>query len=438
MKEINQVVQPERTVPVVGRSDILVVGGGFAGIAAALAASRQGKTVTLLEKSIALGGLGTMGHVCIYLPLCDGLGHKIYGGLSEELLYTTIKYGYHTLPEQWSYGSEEAANGKERYQTHFNVPACVMAFDELLETVGVKVVFDALFCDVIMEEDVCQGVIVETKSGREAYMARSVIDASGDADVMYRAGADCTEQKSIVSHWTYELDADTVKKGSQTGKAIDAFSLRWIGLRPDADNSTATLPRYLGTTNEGVNGYIRCSRKLALDFLKEHQTEDYTMLTLPAMAQFRTSRRINGVKEFTVQQGESISDSVGCVINCLDEPAAVYEFPYGAIIDKRISNMLAAGRIVAAGGIGWEIMRYIPGCVFTGQVAGTAAAMAIDLNCPVQKVPMEALQAALAETGVRIHMKDEWRETAGKPFSTDPTKQFDAHIRNENLAYSAH
>lgn len=429
---------PEESACVSGEADVLVVGGGFAGVAAALAASRAGKRVILLEKSIALGGLGTLGHVCVYLPLDDGLGHRIYGGLAEELLYTTVKYGYNTLPSQWHRGVQTVQLPCRRYQTHFNVPACIMALDELMEENQIQVVFDALFTRTIMEGNVCRGVVVETKSGCEAYLGKMVIDASGDADAMYRAGAKCVEQKSIVSHWAYELDQETLKAGLASGRAEDSFALRWIGLRPDADNSSSDMPCFLGTTSKGVNDYVHFSRALARSFLKKHQRRDYTMLTLPTMAQFRTTRRITGLKELPLKAGEHLDDSVGCVINCLDSPAAVYEFPYGAVIDSHLSNLFAAGRIVAAGGVGWEIMRYIPGCVFTGQVAGTAAALALDRGCTAQNVPVNELQVLLSSVGVMIHMDEELRGNDGRPAYSNPTEKFDPHIRNDNLAYSPH
>ena len=95
------IIEERREIPVACETDVLVIGGGIAGVAAAVAASRNGVGVTLIEKSIVLGGLATLGHVCIYLPLDDGIGHKIYGGLAEELLYTSIKYGFNNLPECW-------------------------------------------------------------------------------------------------------------------------------------------------------------------------------------------------------------------------------------------------------------------------------------------------------------------------------------------------
>lgn len=430
-------VEKERTLPIKGESDILIVGGGIAGIAAALAARREGKSVRILEKSCVLGGLATAGHVCVYLPLCDGLGHKIYGGLAEELLYTTIKYGYNTLPKEWNYGAKYVENPSGRYQTHFNIPACVLAFDELMQENNIDVVFDTLFCDTVMEEDKCRGVIAENKSGRCIYEAKVIIDASGDADVMYRAGAACTTAKSIVSHWAYELDFDSIKKGLKTGEIKNAFALRWIGLRPDADNSKSEIPRFYGTESEGVNKYIRLSRQLALDFLKKKQSNDYTMLTLPYMPQFRTTRHIDGVKAFEPAAGVNLEDSVGCMINCLDDPAEVFEFPYGAMIDKNVSNMLAAGRIVAADGIAWEITRYIPGCAFTGQAAGIAASMAAERDIRVQDVPVSELQDKLAATGVLIHIPEEVKQNKGEAAYKDPKKQFDPMIRIDSLEYNA-
>lgn len=429
--------EASKQVPLCGDFDVLVIGGGIAGIAAALAASRNNKKVAIIEKSIVLGGLATLGHVCIYLPLCDGLGHKIYGGIAEELLYIAIKYGYSNIPDGWENGIKTLENPSGRYQTHFNIPACIMAFDELMAENNIKVIFDTVFCLPIMDGNECKGVIVENKSGRSAYKAKMVIDASGDADVMYRAGATCVEQESIVSHWAYELDFETMKKGIESGEILNAIGLRWIGLRPDADNSQSKMPTFQGTNSEGVNAYIEYSRSLALRFLKKNVRKDYTMLTLPTMPQFRTTRRIKGKREFPLVPGVYLNDSVGCVINSLDDPAAVYEFPYEALIDGEITNIITAGRIVAADGVGWEIMRYIPACAFTGQVAGTAASMAIDAECALQGVDINKLQKTLADSGVMIHMHDELRNNVGKAAFANPTKQFDPLIKIDSLCYPA-
>jgi len=430
---VKSVVEEKREIPVAGEADVVVVGGGLAGVAAAVAAARNGMSVILIEKSCVLGGLATLGHVCVYMPLDDGLGHKIHGGLAEELLYVCCRYSYNTIPDCWKGGPSNVENPEGRYQTTFNIPACIMALDEFMEAEHVKVIFDTVFCLPIMEGNVCKGVIVENKSGRSAYLARMVIDASGDADVLYRAGAECEEQKNIVSHWTYEVDVEKIRSGTEKD-VLHNVRMRWFGLRPDFDNSGSTLPMFYGTTCEGVNDYIKLSRSLALDYLKKNQREGYAMMTLPFMPQFRMTRRLKGLKEMEVVPRVHVEHSIGCVIHCLENPEEVYEFPYEALIDSKIENIAAAGRIVSAGGRGWEIMRFIPSCVLTGQAAGTAAALAIKAGCSLQEVDVGALQDNLAATGVMIHMTEELRNNRKNPVK----KSLNLPINTDTLAYSQH
>ena len=408
MENIKTVTEREKQIPVAGEADVVVIGGGLAGVSAALAAARAGAKVILLEKSIVLGGLATLGHVCIYLPLDDGAGHKIYGGQAEELLHVCIRYGYDDLPDCWRAGPDYVENPTGRYRATFNIPAAVCALDELLEDAGVEVVFDTVFCDVIMEGDAVGAVLAENKSGRCAYKAKTFIDASGDSDLLYRAGAQTETQKSIVSHWAYEIDMDDPRlaAGITEKNVLKALPLRWLGLQPDRDNSGSEIPLYEGTTSEGVNGYIRTSRRLAREHIKKNNRPGWAQLTLPYMPQFRMTRRLVGVKELDLKPGVSIDDSVGCVIFSLASPAAVFEFPYAGLIDARLTNVLAAGRMVSAGGKGWEIMRFIPACVLTGQAAGTAAALAAADGCTVQALPVPALQERLAAAGVKLHMDD--------------------------------
>ena len=271
---------PEREVPVVKETDVVVVGGGLAGVAAAAAAARQGMKVTLIEKTIALGGLATMGHVCIYLPIDDGNGNKVYGGLAEDLLHVCIKYSYDNLPEVWRNKPDTAPKDSERYQTNFNIPAAVLALDEFAEEEGIDVVFDTVFSEPIMDGKTVKGIVVENKSGRTAYMAKMFIDASGDSDLLYRAGADTETLPTIVSHWFHELDFKLMKEGIEKGDMMLATPLRWLGLTPSGgagdEKEDLTCD---GTTSEGVNKYIRLSRGLALDFLKKHQSPDFCMIS---------------------------------------------------------------------------------------------------------------------------------------------------------------
>ncbi|MBT6144972.1 MAG: FAD-dependent oxidoreductase, partial [Gemmatimonadetes bacterium] len=87
---VKRVTEAERTLPVTAEADVIVAGGGIAGVAAAIAAARNGASVCLLEKSYGLGGLATLGNVTVYLPICDGMGRQVMGGLAEELLHLSV------------------------------------------------------------------------------------------------------------------------------------------------------------------------------------------------------------------------------------------------------------------------------------------------------------------------------------------------------------
>lgn len=421
---VKMVTAKAESIPVYKEADVIVVGGGIAGIAAAIAASRQGKSVILLEKNVALGGLATLGHVCIYLPLDDGVGHKVYGGLAEELLYTTIQYGYNTKPDCWKKGISYVENPSGRYQTHFNIPAAVLAFDEKMEQEGVETVFDVVFSEPIMDGNRVAGVICESKQGRVAFMGRQFIDATGDADLMSRAGAATSKKDSICSHWTYELELDTVKKGvEEYGDVFHCLQLRWLGAKPHGGDNAYPVPSFQGTTIEGVNGYLKTSRALAMAHLKNNQRKEYTMMTLPTMAQFRTSQKIDGVEtiDYLKDADRFRENSIGLVCFGLKNPTPVFEYPYGGLIDSRLSNVYAAGRIVACDPMqGWEMMRLIPSCAFTGEAAGTAAALAIDEEAAAQDVPVEKLQKRLSENGVTIHIPEDMKGNLEKKSAVDP------------------
>ena len=432
---MKSIIEERREIPVAGETDVLVVGGGLAGVAAATAAARNGVSVTLLEKTIALGGLATLGHVCVYLPIDDGLGHRIYGGLAEELMQVCHRYSYDDIPECWKGSPWRVDEPTGRYQCTFNIPACVMALDEFTDAEGIKVMFDTGMCLPIMEGNTCRGVFVENKSGRSAYLAKMVVDATGDADVLFRAGADCETQKSIVSTWTYELDVDRIKNETASNEVLANIRMRWFGLRPDVDNSKSEIPTFYGTTADGVNDYVHLSRTLALDYLKKHDRPGYAFMTMPTIPQFRMTRRLKGLKELRCEEGRFEEHSVGIVIHCLENPAAVYEFPYEAVIDARIENVAAAGRMVSAGGRGWEIMRCIPNCVFTGQVAGTAAAMAVRGGVPLQRVDVAALQRNLADTGVILHVPEELKHNSQKERLSFRRASGVASIATDSLSY---
>lgn len=95
------ITEPTKRIPAIGAYDVIVVGGGVAGVSAALAAARNGAKVCLVGKESALGGLATLGLITHYLPLCDGLGHQVVGGIGEELLKLSMRDGFAEIPACW-------------------------------------------------------------------------------------------------------------------------------------------------------------------------------------------------------------------------------------------------------------------------------------------------------------------------------------------------
>ena len=142
-------IEVKKSVPVKGSYDIIVAGGGVSGIAAAVSASRMGKKVLLIEKTICLGGLATIGLINLFVPLCNGRGVQIIKGMAEELLQLSVKYGYDTIPDCWKNGNP--TKDGPRYVTRYSVPIFVLALTEFIKSEGVSILYDSVVSDVAME-----------------------------------------------------------------------------------------------------------------------------------------------------------------------------------------------------------------------------------------------------------------------------------------------
>ncbi len=133
----------------------------------------------------------------------------------------------------------------------------------MMEQEGIDVLFDTLFCAPVMEGDVCTGIIVENKSGRTAYRASMIVDASGDADVLYRCGAKCVDQDNFVTYMCYDIDFEKMKDAIEHQDMFRAIPIwRMLGYDPLTQKGK-TPQKYYGTTAEGVNGFVKASRRAA-------------------------------------------------------------------------------------------------------------------------------------------------------------------------------
>ena len=143
------VINEIKTTPVTKQYDVLVCGGGFAGISAALAAARLGKKVALLEREFMLGGLGTAGLIAIYLPLCDGYGRQVSFGIAEELLRLSVSMGYEERPQgprgyfNWVVSDDPAKRTEKdpRFEVQYNPQVCAILMEQALLKAGVKILY---------------------------------------------------------------------------------------------------------------------------------------------------------------------------------------------------------------------------------------------------------------------------------------------------------
>lgn len=383
----------EISVATAGSYEVIVVGGGVAGCAAALSAARMGKKVLLLEKMTMLGGLATAGHIVIYLPLDDGYGRQVIGGIAEELLKASVKYSYTDDIDHWK------ENGK-RYETRFNGPVFALALEEMLLTAGVEILYDTLFVGALMQDGLCRAVMVENKSGRQAYTCGAVVDASGDAEVLARIGLNCPAAENSLAIWCYCTqggEKHILKRGSAPEYHLNLLTLGNIDTK--AARHIVAEP-YYGDSAKGVNRFILDGHKRLLDVIKEDP--QLVPASLPSMAQIRMARRIEGAYTLTEDDlGAHFSDNIGATGDWR-RPAPVYEIPYRALYTPEVGNVLAAGRCIAADGEAWQVTRVIPPAAVTGEAAGVAASIAAEEAVRVQDIPASRIRDILEHNHVML------------------------------------
>ena len=378
--------------------DIIVIGGGIAGCSAALAARRQGCSVLLLEKLTVLGGLATTGHIVIYLPLDDGYGRQVIGGISEELLLLSAKYAY--FGDDFSRWRE---TGK-RYECKYNGPAFSLALEELLLNEGVEILYDTLFAGADIEDGCCRAVYTESKSGRTRIPCRAAVDASGDADLFARAGEGCVAGKNNLAIWNYCVSAPDRFRQRRGGADAPGLQLVSIGKIDTAQKAQTYEQPYYGDSCEDVTRFILDGHRLLLDNMKADPS--LVPASLPGMAQLRTSRRIEGAYELSDKDANAhFEDNIGGTGDWR-KPGPVYEIPYRTLYTAGLKNVLSAGRCISTEGEAWEIVRCIPQAALTGQAAGTALAMVIASGETVQTLSVQALRARLKQAGVLLDINE--------------------------------
>ena len=382
--------------------DIVVCGGGIAGVAAALAASRKGKKVLLAEKQAILGGLGTSGLIYIYLPVSDDNNKIVTSGISEELLRRCPEYGPFDMPEAWG-GPEGADCGHAgpRCLCCFSPAGYALTLEKMLREADVD-----LRLDTSVIGAVCDGSnrLTEAElfcaSEREKVSADCFIDASGGAYLLHMAGAAVRPGLNRVSPWVMEMNDQPRSRYYFTGN---------VSIYPSSDELTATEKREAFTAQD-MQKFLKRQYEIirsTYDNLPAERKKTCYPLYLPGMAQVRKIACIEGMAEIAEGfAGVPVKDSVGVAADWRGMNPS-WETPYGALVPKKVRGALAAGRCInTPGDNAWEVFRVIPAAAMTGEVAGTAAAMSVSRGIDPADLPVTDLQNELVKNGNILHIAD--------------------------------
>lgn len=459
-----QTLQKQFEIPVKYDYDVAVIGGGPAGFCAAVAAARNGARTILVERYGSGGGMATAGLVGPFMTSYDKSGEKmIIRGMFEEVIERLVKEDGAVHPRDCHLG-DQITGYHFRGHDHcsaFEVESLKRVIDEMLLEANVKVLYHTTFVEPILEANAVKGAIVVSKDGLCAIKTNVVIDASGDADVAFRAGVPC-ELGDISREGAMQPATMFFRIGNVDWEQVDEAyhkNLEEKGFNPDGtrrglfswlvDEARAkgdfTIERkvvgiYRGVKKDewsvnisrinGVNGTSAedlseaeiVGRRQALEifnFLKKYipGCQNIRFIQSASHVGIRETRHIKGEAVLTaddVIEGRMPEDAVFVASNSIDVHAAAgasgtkyvtvqngqwYGVSYRCLVPLKIENLLVAGRSLSATSEGAGAVRVMPPCMAMGHAAGIAAAMAVRNNCPVRHIDTKALQKQLLKEG---------------------------------------
>ena len=447
-------------------ADVLVIGGGPAGLCAAIASARAGAKTLLIEQNGFCGGMATAGLVAPFMTCYDSGGETmLIRGLFEEIVLRLVEMGGALHPKDIPTSSAFTSyiTAGHIHVTPFQAEALKLLADRMLAEAGVKVLYHTSFVDAVTSGERVERVIVSKKEGLAAILPKMIVDCTGDGDCAAAAGVPYTlgngEGRIQPATMFFRIgNVDSAKIDADIEENRDRFyrkdgvnyrSLHWwvskareagdwslnrvsIGLFRGVEEdewsiNTSRIMGIDGTKSDSLTHGEQVGREQVNEifaFLKKYVPgcENARLLQSGSTLGIRETRHIEGMRTLTLDDVLSCcvpEDSVMIAANSVDvhgrfgptsneyitiPEGKYYGIPYGCLVPKGISNLLVAGRCLSADSEAAGAVRVMPPCMAMGEAAGTAAAMAQLTDTDARRLDTQALRLALQRNGVLLHI----------------------------------
>ena len=437
------ITEPARQTQVHGEYDVVVLGGGPAGMAAAVAAARSGRSTLLVERYGFLGGMGTAAGVTNFCGLhanVHGDIRQVVHGVADDLLQRMDRLGGLNEPHSL-FGHKIVAQA-------YDTAAYKIAADDLLLSAGVEILFHAVGAGVVMDgARRVQALLLETKSGRRAVLGRAFIDASGDGDLAAWAGAPYSKGDGE-GHMLYPSTMFRVNgvDPQRAGKAWEVipklmaeaeaagrwkFPRKGAIVRPQKSGiewraNVTQLANREGNAMDGTDARELSDAEVigrqqiasVAGFLREVPGFENSYISdIAPQVGIRETRRVHGLYELTesdVLDCASFDDTIG--VNGwplelhtkgdvefrwpkIPESRGFNHLPYRMTVPQGLDNVWIAGRCASMSHEAQSAARVTGACFVMGQAVGLAADLALKDGVNADGVNVTALQAALEAGG---------------------------------------
>lgn len=408
--------EPEKELPVYGRFDVIVVGGGPAGFAAALSSVRNGAKTLIIERFPFFGGTATaslMTNINGYRNQVKPDGLQTSKGISEEVILR-LKEINGLGKSSYAQADYATEKGKLTYSYAIDSEKTKYLLTKMLYGEGAGILFHTIFVDSIMEGNNIVGIIIENRSGRQAIFGKVIIDASGDANVAYKAGvpywqADVKKDKHLANCLMYRVGGFEPENIDKMSGPRNRNSALYWGPVSDLDVTNAdNLTRSEIETRLAVFEHFKKQQKISSPYL-----DNASIIETAPLLGIRQTRFINGLYKTTAEdaiEGRKFDDSISMsacpIINYYGYRRYLehegYEIPYRCLLPQKVEGLLVAGRCISSDQQSYESWRAMAPTMCLGEAAGTAAALCMKSHKSPKEIDVEMLRDQLIKQGAEI------------------------------------